>query len=64
MYPLKGSKTCCQGLVDLGLRIFKNVFLDIDLITSGTILFTEKSPPPMTFPARAVANEIFFFSEK
>ena len=50
--------------MDLGLRMFKSFFLDIDLITSGTILFTEKSPPPMTFPARAVANEIFFFSEK
>ena len=49
-----GSKTCCQGLVNVGFLISK-VFLNfILLIMSGINLFSAQSPPPITFPALAV----------
>ena len=35
-YPLKGSNTCCQGLVDIGFLITTFLFFDQDLIQSGT----------------------------
>ena len=59
-YPEIGSKTCCQGLVALGLRIISCDFFAKDLIVSGTILFFFMSPPPITFPA-LVEPQISFF---
>ena len=50
-YPDIGSRTCCQGLVALGLLTINVSLLIIDLITSGIILFLAQSPPPITFPA-------------
>ena len=38
-------------------------FFLIDLTISGMILFSEKSPPPITFPALATAMPRFFLLE-
>ena len=51
IYPLKGSRTCCHGLLKLGFLIIIFFFVNKDLITSGISLFFDQSPPPITFPA-------------
>ena len=43
----------------LKFLILKVSFLRIDLIISGINLFFDQSPPPITFPALAVASLIF-----
>ena len=53
-YPLMG-KTCCHGLVDSGFLKITGLFFDQALTQSGTILFSDQSPPPITFPALAIA---------
>ena len=57
-YPLTASNTCCHGRVDFGFLMITFLFLDQDLKQSGINLFSDQSPPPITFPALATA--IFF----
>ena len=64
MYPYKASRTCCQGLVASGFLIITFLFLDHDLTQSGMRRFSDQSPPPITLPALATANLIFFLSTK
>ncbi len=51
----KRSKTCCQGRVALGLRSTIGLLASSAAIVSGTIRSTERSPPPITLPARVLA---------
>ena len=37
----------------------RSFFINIRLTKSGTILFSDQSPPPITFPALAVLILIF-----
>ena len=60
-YPFKGSKTCCHGLVASGERKFTIFLLVQDLMQSGTNLFSDQSPPPITLPALAMHNLILEF---
>ena len=55
------SKTCCQGLVEFGNRIDNFFLFLIDFIQSGISLFSDQSPPPITFPALATDIFKFFF---
>ena len=50
-YPLRGSKTCCHGLVAFGFLNLIVLFSCQAFIKSGTILSFAQSPPPITFPA-------------
>ena len=65
-YPERASKTCCQGLVELGFLIFGTLFFNHIFIQSGINRFLDQSPPPITFPALAVQSLIlkFLFSIK
>ena len=60
-YPDITSKTCCQGLVEFGFLIFNILFCDHFVTQSGIILFGDQSPPPITFPALAIAIFTFLF---
>ena len=60
MYPFRTSKTCCQGLVDLGFLNSTVLPTDHCLMQSGITLLLAQSPPPITFPARAIPIFIFF----
>ena len=40
------------------------LFFNIEFIQSGINLSLDQSPPPITFPALAVATPIFFFEKK
>ena len=53
-YAYSGSSTCWYGRVEYGLRTSMSCPAKAALMQSGTIRFTEKSPPPITLPARAV----------
>src|SRR5659263_342430 len=57
-YELRGSRTCCHGLVACGLRTFIGSLFLIDLMQSGTILSFAQSPPPTTFPARTEETDL------
>ena len=50
----------CVRLSDSGLRTIISFFPAIARIQSGIILSLAKSPPPITFPARAVETAISF----
>ena len=52
------------GLLKFGFLIIIVLFLLIDLTASGISLFSDQSPPPITFPALAVATAIFEFLKK
>ena len=54
-YPLNGSNTCWNGLVEFGDLISTGISFDHALMQSGTILFSAQSPPPITLPALAEA---------
>ena len=60
-YPLRASNTCCQGLVECGLLILTDLFLDQALTQSGINLFEDQSPPPITLPALATVKSFLFF---
>ena len=60
IYPLSGSRTCCQGLVDLGFLMISCLLPSIDLIISGIRRLFDQSPPPITFPALQIPTLIFF----
>ena len=55
MYPLRQSRTCCQGRTASGKRISVARPSAKDASRSGSSLFVLTSPPPITFPARAMA---------
>ena len=65
-YPLRGSRTCWNGLVDSGEFIFTGLFFIHAFMQSGTILFWAQSPPPITLPALAEQSLILLndLSEK
>ena len=66
IYPLRGSRTCWNGLVDSGDFMLTGIFFTHALTQSGTILFSAQSPPPITLPALAEQSLILLqdFSEK
>ena len=47
--------------IDWGFLNETVLFLDQDLTQSGINLFSDQSPPPITFPALAIPMKIFFF---
>ena len=55
-YPASGSSTNCQGRVASGLRISTGSPQMKASTASGTSRSAARSPPPITLPARAVAN--------
>ena len=57
-YPDNGSKTCCHGRIATGFLISISIPLLIERTQSGISLSNAQSPPPITFPARAVAIAI------
>ena len=63
-YPLKGSRTCCQGLLNFGFLKYIDLPLNNDLIPSGINLFADQSPPPITLPALALDTPHFLLSLK
>ena len=53
-YPITGSRTCCHGRVAKGFLISKVLFSSQQFTASGINLFSDQSPPPITFPALAM----------
>jgi hypothetical protein len=51
-YPKSTSSTCCQGLALFLFLIFNSVPALITLTISAVKRFFDKSPSPITFPAR------------
>ena len=49
--------------IKIGLLIFIVCLFINQFIQSGTSLFGDQSPPPITFPALVVAKPIFFFKK-
>src|SRR5690349_2669345 len=54
-YPLIQSRTCCHGRTAFGFLIDAFLFSAAALTRSGIKRSLLQSPPPMTFPALAVA---------
>ena len=54
--------TCCHGLMAFGFRIAISRLLSNARMQSGIILSSAQSPPPITFPALAVAKTFPCFS--
>ena len=55
-YPFKQSNTCCQGRIASGKRRDNVLLLVSASIKSGMIRSDAQSPPPITFPDRAMAT--------
>ena len=55
-YPESGSSTCCHGRTARGLRTGMGRRAASAAMASGTIRSFAQSPPPTTFPARALAT--------
>src|SRR5262249_49914300 len=63
-YPLRGSSTCCHGLVDILLRTGIDCPICRARTQSGKILSRAQSAPPMTLPARADAIRTGWLEKK
>src|SRR5450830_1288030 len=59
-YPDSGSRTCCHGRTEPGLRTTTGFSSASARMQSGTKRSAAQAPPPMTLPDRTEATQVLF----